>query len=207
MIYLLRHGAVERGEEKRFVGQIDLPLSPKGLEQARWWQRKLAATVFEGIYCSDLVRARRTAYIIGEGKESRVEVMTGLREIHLGEWDGLSMTDVRNRFPDEWRKRGESLISYHPPAGESFSDLYGRVIPVFERILEQLEGNALIVGHAGVNRVILCYVLGIPLENLFRLGQDYGCLSMIDHQRNPIRVVKMNFCPEIDDNISRLKTT
>jgi alpha-ribazole phosphatase len=206
MIYLLRHGAVDRGEEKRFVGQIDLPLSPEGLDQARWWQRKLAATAFEGIYCSDLVRAERTAHIIGEGKERRVEVMTELREIHLGEWDGLSMADVRNRFPDEWRKRGESLVSYHPPGGESFSELYRRVVPVFERILEPLEGNALIVGHAGVNRMILCHVLGIPLENLFRLGQDYGGLNMIDHQRDSLCVIKMNFCPDIDYDIGWLKT-
>ncbi|MBW2145364.1 MAG: histidine phosphatase family protein, partial [Deltaproteobacteria bacterium] len=47
MIYLLRHGAVEGQGERRFIGQVDLPLGENGLRQARWWQMELAGILFD----------------------------------------------------------------------------------------------------------------------------------------------------------------
>jgi len=174
------------------VGQVDLPLSDQGLSQARRWREKLAFTAFERIYCSDLIRSLDTARIIAGGDEERVHILSQLREIHLGEWDGLSVAEVRSRYPEEWKKRGQDLVGYRPPHGESFADLYKRVLPVFDDIVRALSGKVLLVTHAGVKRVILCQILGMPLANLFRLGQDYGRLSVVDCERRPLRLLAMN---------------
>jgi probable phosphoglycerate mutase len=192
MIYLLRHGEITRGDRRCFIGQADLPLNAKGLRQACLWQQKLKGDVFEKIYSSDLNRACQTALIIAGHHRGKVELLPGLREINLGEWEGLSIHEVQARFPAEWQRRQMDLVTFRPPGGESFQDLAARIGPVFNQIVQGQEGDVVIVAHAGVNRVILCQVLGMELANLFRLGQDYGCLNLLEPNRDGWRLVAMN---------------
>jgi probable phosphoglycerate mutase len=196
MIFLLRHGEVEGDSERRFIGQSDPPLSKAGRHHARAWNKTLAPIEWEAVFCSDLRRAEETARIIAGGKKKVIQIMPELREIYLGQWEGLSVAYVRRHFPEKWRKRGENLSSFRPPRGESFKDLQNRVAPAFEAVAGKLKGHGLIVAHAGVNRVILCHVLGMPLANLFRLGQDYGALNIIDCGENSCRVLSLNISPE-----------
>jgi probable phosphoglycerate mutase len=197
MIYLLRHGTIEGHEEKRFIGQIDLPLDENGLRQARWWQKALVDIAFERVCCSDLIRSRETARIIAGDRGMHIDIIPQLREINLGDWDGLSVAEVRQLFPREYERMGKSLSSYRPGGGESFTDLQRRVVPAFERIVGESEGPILIAAHAGVNRVILCHVLEMPLANLFRLDQDYGSLNVIGCKDGSFRVRSVNLIPPV----------
>lgn len=196
-IYLLRHGETDSRGQKRFVGQIDVPLSERGIAQALWWRKQWESTSFARVHCSDLVRSQRTAEIVVGGKEGLIEISPQFREINLGQWEGLSLAQVNSSFPDEWQKRGSNIAEYRPAGGESFADLAARIIPVFERIATESEKPVLLVGHAGVNRVILCHVLRIPLKNVLRLGQDYGALNIIEPREDGARVPMMNVCPEL----------
>ena len=196
-IYLMRHGTITSASEpKRFIGQTDLPLNAAGRKQARQWSALLAPTAFDGIYCSDLKRARETAGIIAAGRAVPVTALTALREIHLGAWEGLTFGEVRARFPDEFRRRGTNLPGYRLADGESFNDLRHRVVPAFEAIARQHGGHVLIVGHAGVNRVLLCHLLGVPLANLFRLAQDDACLNVLVGRGTGFQVTTLNHPPE-----------
>ena len=192
MIYLLRHGEPVRQSERQLVGQIDIPLSDVGIIQAQGWCKELRATQFEHIYSSDLERARRTAELVGQGRNQPVESLPQLREINLGEWDGLTFRDVEARFPGEWSKRGANLDRYRPPKGESFADLQARVVPAFLEIVEHAQSDVLVVAHAGVNRVIICHILDAPLTNVFRIGQDYACLNKIQPTGDRLQLVAMN---------------
>ena len=107
------------------------------------------------------------------------------------------MEEVRRTVPEEYERRGARPDCHRPPGGESFIDLRERVLPLFETILRDEEGPMLLVGHAGVNRVILCHLLGMPLDNLFRLGQDYGCMNIIVREKGSLRVDAMNLRPWI----------
>jgi broad specificity phosphatase PhoE len=191
-IYLLRHGEVEHYYRGRLVGQVDALLTDKGLHQAQSWGKALSDVQFRGIFCSDLTRAIRTAEIIAGGSQSLIKVLPQLREINLGEWDGLTHDEVKMRSLEGWDSRGRDLAGYRPPGGESFLDLSSRIIPVFEEIVFQTEGKILIVGHAGVNRTILCHVLGMPLVNLLRICQDYACLNIIERSEGSFRLRIMN---------------
>ena len=93
----------------------------------------------------------------------------------------MPVSEVRRLFPQEYDRRGADLAGYRPAGGESFADLSARVLPAFEEVVQQSGENLLIVGHAGVNRVILCHLLGMPLANLFRLEQEYGCLNILEY--------------------------
>ena len=195
MIYLLRHGNVEGSEQRLFLGGTDTPLAKKGREQARQWRRLLHQIEFETICCSDLKRSEETAHIIAGDKQVPIRVIPEFREIFLGQWDGLPMESVRRRFPEQWRRRGENLADYPPPGGESFSEFRHRVVPAFEEVAGKLRGHGFIVAHAGVNRVILSHLLGMPLPNIFRLGQDYGALNIIEYGTKPPRVIALNIHP------------
>ncbi len=196
-IYLLRHGDIESQDRKRFIGQTELPLSAKGREQALFWRDRWSSKPFARVYCSDLTRSQETAEIIVGEQQHSIEIMPELREVFLGEWEGLSVDEVNSRFPGEWERRGLSIDEYRPSGGESFADLSDRVRPVFDGVVAKHERPILIVGHAGINRVILCHVLGMPLRNLFRLGQDYGCVNIFESEGGGLRVRAMNLHPEL----------
>ena len=179
LIYLARHGDIGLGRDKRYIGQSELPLSTLGKKQATLLKEIFSWVPIDNIYCSDLGRAQETADIIASAQQIDPIARAELRELNMGDWDGKLFSEIRAKYPQEFKARGESIANYSPPMGESFSDCYKRVIPVFESLTQSDESTILIVGHAGVNRVILCRVLGIPLENVFSLEQSYGCLNLI----------------------------
>ena len=194
-LYLLRHGATEGNDEKRFVGQIDPLLSEKGRQQAKLWHQRLKDDEFSMVWCSDLQRARETAALACLGWRNTVRVSADLREIHLGEWDGVSMAQIKKQFPELWQARGENFGSFRPPGGESFADLQQRVVTAVENITNKTEGKVLLITHAGVIRVFLCKVLQMPLSNLFRVHLDYGALTIIEYKNCTQRVKAVNLSP------------
>lgn len=192
MIYLIRHGHIDVKGEKRFVGQVDIPLSEKGRSQAnalRQWFEKMP---LDAIYASDLSRTLATAIIIGAPHDRSPVPVKKLREIDLGSWDGRTFSHIKTSFPKAFEKRGKEIAHFKVPGGESFSELQNRVVPAFNDIAMSAAGDTLIVAHAGVNRVILCHILGMPLSNLFRLEQDFGCINIIDNQRRSLKVKGVN---------------
>lgn len=195
-ILLLRHGAIETGsDEKRFIGQTDLPLSDVGRQQARYWKACLAGVALAPILTSDLSRCQETARILAAGDRDIIPV-AGLREIDLGRWDGALVGEVERRWPDAYRQRGLDMAGFRPPDGESFLDLRQRVVPAFEAAIDRPGKNMLIVTHAGVIRMLLCHILGIPVENLFRIALGHAALNLIDLQASGYRIQALNLLPE-----------
>lgn len=192
MIYLLRHGEIQAGPKKRFIGQTDCELSAKGRQQALAWKDFFSRGDLQNILCSDLQRSEQSAASIAGIRSDRLRIDDRLREIHLGDWENQEMAAVKAACPQAWVQRGQDLAGFRPPGGESFRDLRDRVMSCFEEVVCSLPEDILIVGHAGVNRVLLCRFLGMPLQNLFRLGQDYGCLNLIQQQGAQFRVLRVN---------------
>ena len=180
VIYLIRHGKIQQeDEQRRYIGQADVPLTAEGIRQAEHLQQRFRRADISAIYCSDLSRCVQTARIIGESNGVRVLPRADLREVAMGEWEGCTFGDIARRFPAEFKARGLDIVSYRVPGGESFADCSERVIAALGDMLESSPGNLVIIGHAGVNRLLLCHMLGMPIANLFRIAQDYGCLNII----------------------------
>lgn len=190
-LYLVRHGAT-LGGAGRYIGNIDLPLSSRGENEAMALRRYLAGVDFQAVYCSDLGRSIRSAQLIA-GTDSPTP-HPGLREVAMGQWEGLSHAEAATRFPDDYRRRGENLAEYGAPGGESFAQCRARATLAIREILAECHGDVLIVAHAGVNRVLLCHWLGMRTNDMFRLGQDTGCLNLVLLTPAP-RVQVMNFRP------------
>lgn len=193
-IYLIRHGKIAlEDNQRRYIGQIDLPLSEEGIQQAQRLQKMLEPVNMSMVFSSDLSRSRRTAEILAEGKNIKNVVRKELREIDMGEWEGRTFADIVRRFPDEFKARGADIGYYRVSGGESFADCYKRVITAFHESLNSSFGNVLFVGHAGVNRLLLSYILGMPLANIFKIRQDYGCLNIITYASSSYQVKLVNF--------------
>jgi alpha-ribazole phosphatase len=180
IIYLVRHGKIQRaGDERRYVGHIDLPLTQEGIKQAQNLQKRFERVKLGAIYCSDLSRSTQTAKTIVGSRKLPVIPRKDLREVSMGKWEGCTFGEIAQQFPDEFKARGNDIASYQVPGGESFAECSKRVVAALEDIMASTSGNLLIVGHAAVNRLLLCHILGMPIGNLFRILQDHGCLNVI----------------------------
>lgn len=176
-IYLVRHGKIDCGEKKLYIGTTDLPLCEEGIKQARALKDFFIPIDLEKAYVSPLKRCRQTSELILEGKIVESTIVEDLKEIHMGTWEGKSFEHIKKQFPEQFEERGCNIDTFVPPMGESFELLQKRVIPVFESIVKNTAGNILIVAHAGVNRVILSKILGLSLSELLHVNQPYGCIN------------------------------
>ena len=189
-VLLIRHGAVVGDADRRFIGATDWPMSEAGEAQIRNLAERLRARfAIRAIYCSDLVRSRRTAELLGAGGEPPIHVRPALREVDMGSWEGALRGDIARTEPDAYAERGRDIAGCRPPGGESFSDLAARVLPCWRRLIADSEHDVVAVAaHCGVNRVILCDALGMPLANLFRIGQRPGCVNVIECRSDALLV-------------------
>jgi alpha-ribazole phosphatase/probable phosphoglycerate mutase len=104
-----------------------------------------------------------------------------LREKNFGIWEGLSLNEIKEKCPEEFEAWTGNPLKFCPMGGESTLEVRERVIKVFDEIIGKHNGEYIaIVAHGGVNRIILCHIMGIPLENIFRIEQDYGALNIIE---------------------------
>jgi probable phosphoglycerate mutase len=177
------------------IGQLDLPLTAWGRMQADQLMEALRDAPLTAILCSDLVRSVGTAEIIAAPHGLDCISRGDLREISLGEWEGRSFEGIRRDQPGEFSERGRDMLHYRTPGGESFLECAFRVIGAFYDILHSTRGDILIVGHAGVNRIILSQALGRSLDELFDIRQDHGCLNMIGFRNQVFEVKLLNGSP------------
>lgn len=195
-IYLVRHGQLQAADDqKRFVGQIDLPLSRQGIEQAETIRRYFTGNKLD-VYCSDLARSRQTAEHIVKDTGRDLRTRTDFREISMGLWEGKTFAEIALTYPKEFEERGKGIENYRTPGGESFQECSSRVVTAFLEIVASSDRDIAIIGHAGINRLLLCYLLGMPISNLFRLGQDYGCINIITKAKQQYRVKAINLSLE-----------
>jgi alpha-ribazole phosphatase/probable phosphoglycerate mutase len=193
-VYLARHGQVLGHENMSVYGHTDVDLTEVGLAQSSHLADRLRLAEIRAIYSSDLKRSVTGARIIARHHNVPLRAVAELKELHFGAWEGLSMSEIRRRFPEELDRRKADILNYRISRdGETIAELSDRIIPCFRRILEEQVGSDfVVVGHGAVNRVILCHALGLELSRLFSIQQDYGCLNVIDYFPDSTLVRLMN---------------
>jgi alpha-ribazole phosphatase/probable phosphoglycerate mutase len=193
-LFLIRHGHTVGGEEKRYKGHIDVELSETGervIQQLTENLQRLDHTL-DAVYCSDLKRAIKSAGILSAPLELKPVVIPELRERSFGRWEGMSFEEISEEYPGEFEKWKEDPLRFSPPEGESTLEVKERTLSVVNGLFKRHQGETFsIVAHGGVNRIILCHFMGLPLENIFRIDQDYGCLNIIEIYEDGFPVIKL----------------
>jgi len=183
-IYLVRHGSVVGAETRRFIGHLDVPLSPLGEAEARALARRLSGVRLAAVYASDLSRTSRTAGILAAPHGLEAVPVAALREFAMGRWEGLTAEEIRALDPEAFRGWMADVGRFKFPDGESLPDVAARAWPALEAIeARHADASVLVVAHGGPNRIMLCRALGVPPERILSLGQDYAGLSVIERDR------------------------
>jgi broad specificity phosphatase PhoE len=183
--WLARHGETDWNLEGRFQGQADSPLNATGVEQANELAEMVAGKGIQAIYCSDLIRALQTAQIIGErlGLEPLIDLR--LREIRLGEWEGMQLDDIKATYPEIWDNRRGDPVNAHPPGGENLVELAERVWAAADEIAQQHPGGTiLIVAHGVSLACMLCLARDLPLGQAFQVIPENAHPVQVEWREN-----------------------
>lgn len=154
-VYLIRHAlpAFPNGS-KMCLGITDIPLGRQGIEQAK----AMAATLppVTAVYSSPLRRAIQTAQAIG----LPVQILSGLREIYAGDWDGLTFAEIRQRYPELYAARGLDK-TIPPPGSEDEEAALIRFRADLEQAAAEAPGDFAVVAHGGIIAKYLQSLTGI----------------------------------------------
>ncbi|MDW8122848.1 MAG: histidine phosphatase family protein [Armatimonadota bacterium] len=181
LVYLIRHGETEWNRDDRLLGKTDLPLNDRGRRQAARLAQRLSNVPLTALYTSPLKRAVETATAIASVHSLNVTVIESLREIDYGEWEGMTLQEAAERFPDLETKRRTDPLRFQAPGGEAFEDFIGRVLTTFERIASAHFGQTIaVVAHQTVNRIVITFCLQAPWTLWRRWRQDCGCINVIE---------------------------
>jgi probable phosphoglycerate mutase len=200
-ILLVRHGETDFNVAHRFQGRIDTPLNKKGKNQAQALALALKDEPLTAIYSSPLIRAMETARSIKAFHPSTpLFEEEGLTEMDLGEFDGMQAGDwgsQHQEFYKTWRIMPSRLKM---PGGESLQEVQIRAIDTLGRItkLYPTGSTLLLCSHNFVNRTIICYALGLPLDRFRDFQQDAAALNVIYKREGGLLA-------EVVDDISHLK--
>ena len=190
---LLRHGDTRLSPEHRFSGLRDLPLSVDGTRQAKAAACRLASGArIDAVVTSPLRRAAATAAIAATELGLTAVTDDDLRETDFGEWEGLTLAEIQQRWPAAvatWQHNPQQA----PPGGESFETTARRVYQACDRLLRDHHGQTvLVVGHITPIKILLCRALDVPLATLYRIYLGPACINEIqwhDHEFAAVRRV------------------
>ena len=192
-LLLVRHGLTLSNVQGRYTGQSDVPLTEMGERQAEAVGKRLATEALDVIVSSDLQRARDTAEAIARYHNLPVRDDADLREASLGEWEGLTYSEVSTLYRELVLQRREDP-NFSAPGGESVIQIRDRVARARTRWQSHYPNSTVVwVTHAGVIEVSLCLLLGIDLKHRrqfhhsnasiteFDLSRDYGILTSLNN--------------------------
>ena len=173
---LIRHGEPAGGI--RFRGHTDDPLSETG-----WAQMRAAVqgeSRWQAVVSSPLLRCAEFAAELAARAGVPLETESRFKEIGFGEWEGRTPEELMQSAPDCLDLLWRDPAGYTPPGGEGLEAFAARVTASWNDTLARHAGKKiLLVAHGGVNRVILCHALQIPLRNMFRLDVPFAALSRL----------------------------
>jgi len=161
IFYIIRHAETLSNKDRKIIGHGDSPLSSKGKLELVKLSKKFSGIKFDKIYSSDLGRAKQTSDILIKSLKynNKIVYTKLLREIDYGKFSGLNKDIVSKKYPLYHKD-----INFKNPSGESFKELYSRVIKFIKRF-EDEKKTYLIVTHAGCVRAIYSYFSGKDFQD------------------------------------------
>lgn len=198
-IYLIRHGTTLWNREGRFQGHTDIALADAGIQQAELLRERLREIHFDAAYSSDLCRAMRTAEIVAEPHGLKVVPVPELREVQMGVWEGMLITDIKSQYSTEFQVWQEKPTKMQLQGFEGVENTARRVFGAFEKIVaKHCDGERIImVGHGMTNSLILSIISNRNLDDCHGLLQGNTALNIIQYDGKgyqPILINCTNHC-------------
>lgn len=192
-VYFIRHGETDWNRQRRTQGFSDPALNETGREQAERIARFLAGEPLVAVYSSPLRRALGTARAIAACHGLPVCLDPDLREQNQGVLEGLSLEEMRQRYPEVVAAWAENAAALTLPGGESLGEVQERAWRALQKIREKhAPGPVAVVSHNLAILSLLCRSLGLPLPLFRRLRQSVGAVSLVELADNRNRLLLFN---------------
>lgn len=163
-LYFLRHGETTFSQTGGYCGDLDIDLTPEGLEMAEAFASTYASLPWEAVYVSPMKRTIATATPFCETTGIPMQIRDGLKELSYGKWEGLSPDEVRSQYEEDYINWLTEPAWNPPTGGETAVQLASRASLVIAEIEKShSNGNVLVVSHKATIRILLCSLLGIDL--------------------------------------------
>jgi phosphoserine phosphatase len=182
---LIRHGETDWNRAGKFQGQIDVPLNENGRNQASLAAEFLKTIQIDFGFTSPMLRPKETAEIILKQHPTlTLHEDADLREIGHGLWEGKFEAEIETEYPGELQRWHTHPESVQMPEGENLQDVWDRATAAWQQIINQV-GNVtqtgIVVAHDATNKVLLCYLLGLGLADIWKIKQGNGAVTVIDY--------------------------
>jgi broad specificity phosphatase PhoE len=182
-VYLVRHGQTAWNLEEVFRGRMDIPLDDTGKQEVHLAGEALKDQTIHAIYSSPLSRSMETAENIAKFQNIPVTPLEAIIDISYGDWEGVSLDDVRKKYPDLYTLwlREPHKVTF--PNGESLEQVRTRAMAAINQLIEKHQNETIaLVAHRVPNKVICCSMLGIENKNFWRIQQDTASTNLFTHK-------------------------
>lgn len=167
-LLFVRHGQSVANENGFFAGHTDVALTALGLRQAEELKAYLIKNYdIDCVYSSDLLRACQTVNPIANTLNLNIIKESGLREVYGGKWEGLSIEDIKNRYPDDYDRWKNDIGLSRPTGGESVEEVQKRGIQTLAKIAQEKEGKTVVIcTHGCFLRAMQCFWQGANFSQM-----------------------------------------
>lgn len=184
-IILIRHGSIESKYKECYVGSTDVPLSAKGFKDSEAIGEYIADIDCDHIFASPMLRVRQTLETaLSAEKIKTVEYMDNIREINFGDWEGKTISEINEQYPDQVNDWVGTLNKFGFPNGSSVRDFHNG-IELFKKTLVDTSGSTIIVfTHGGVILALICSILGLEKDKMLAFKARRGTITTFDFFEN-----------------------
>lgn len=201
-LFLTRHATTKANEHKVFSGFGEAMISHQGEKEIKALTKGFEKFHIDAIYSSPSARAVQTIEGIAKKKNKEVQVLEALREIHFGDFEGLSFKEMNIKYPEELSKMINLGPHYCYPNGESLVSSYKRTAVKMAEIKKKHEGEKILIcAHAGTIRNILSYAVCGSHELHWHFKIENASLTVVTIENDFAVVEKLNDTCFIQDMI------
>ncbi|MBI3355449.1 MAG: 2,3-bisphosphoglycerate-dependent phosphoglycerate mutase [Nitrospirae bacterium] len=179
-LVLLRHGESQWNLENRFTGWVDVPLSPRGIQEAKNAGDKLRGLSFDRAFTSVLIRANDTLRLVLEAigqTQIPIEKDKALNERMYGELQGLNKAETARKYGEAQVRIWRRSYDVKPPGGESLKDTAERVLPYYESKIKPCLSKGetvLVAAHGNSLRALVMELEELSKEQVLELNIPTG---------------------------------
>ncbi len=182
-IILIRPGETDWNREGRYQGWVASPLNTHGRAQVQALAKYVRHIGLSALYTSDLRRAMQTAKILAKPLGFDPIMDERLRERHVGQWQGLTLEQIHEWYPDQYQALLANPENYRIPGGESRADVRGRVLKALEAILEEADGEIVgIITHTNATNMLIDNL--VPEYELYTVGITNSSVTTIAREND-----------------------
>jgi phosphoserine phosphatase len=174
-VVLIRPGSTTFDEDGRIKGSLDIPLSPKGIQQAEAAAKSLSDMALDCLYVAPCESAQETARYIVRRNRWKHKSLDCLRNVDHGLWQGRLVDEVRRLQPRVYRQFQEAPNAVCPPGGESLEMATERIAGAIEKIKRKHQGKRIgFVVPEPMASIVRCQLVGGSIEDMWKAETDTG---------------------------------